>query len=290
MSQDRHDGWNWQNFSCYNLNQYMKKIISVGLLIIAFHASAQELFVLTEPASNMPAKTLGIRTMHSFMQQTSGSGINYHLMPELMWGINKNWMVHLQGFFSNRNNTLITEGGSVYAKYRFLSIDEVHSHFRMAAYGRLSKNNADIHQEEIETMGHNSGYELGMIATQLLNKVAISGSLSYERAGDNKPDYKFPVTQSNSALNYTLSVGKLILPKEYKSYKQVNVNLMLELLGQRLNGNGKSYLDIAPAAQLIINSQARIDLAYRKQLYSNMQRTATDGFILKLEYTFFNLF
>lgn len=260
------------------------------MLIIAFRASAQELFVFTEPASNMPAKSLGIRTMHSLMQQTVGTGINYHLMPELMWGINKNWMVHLQGFFSNRNNALITEGGSVYAKYRFLSIDDIHSHFRMAAYGRLSKNNADIHQEEIETMGHNTGYELGMIATKLIHKVAISGSLSYERAGDNTPDNKFPIAQSNTALNYTFSIGKLVFPKEYKSYKQVNLNLMLELLGQSLNGNGKSYLDIAPAAQLIINSQARIDLAYRKQLYSNMQRTAPDGVVLKFEYTIFNLF
>ncbi|MFM7838901.1 MAG: hypothetical protein ACKO6K_04990, partial [Chitinophagaceae bacterium] len=183
-----------------------------------------------------------------------------------------------------------TEGGSVYAKYRFYSKDDLKSHFRMALYGRYSFNKADIHQQELETMGHNTGYEGGFVATQLLHKVAISSSLSYERALDNRPNYKFPITESNNALNYTLSVGKLMLPKSYTSYKQLNVNLMVELLGQRLNENNKSYLDVAPSVQFIINSQARIDLAYRQELYSTMQRTAPNGVILKFEYTFFNVF
>lgn len=65
---------------------------------------------------------------------------------------------------------------------------------------------------------------------------------------------------------------------------------MLEFLGQWLNHTGKSYLDIAPSLQFIINSQARIDLAYRQELYSTMLRTAPNGVILKLEYTFFNTF
>jgi hypothetical protein len=81
-----------------------------------------------------------------------------------------------------------------------------------------------------------------------------------------------------------------MLPKSYSTYSQTNLNVMVELLGQRLNGNGKSYLDIAPSVQLIINSQARIDIGYRKELYSTMQRMAPNGVILKLEYTLFNVF
>lgn len=268
----------------------MSKKYLIGLLFF-FNTTlqAQELFVLTEPASNMAAKSLGFRAMNSFMNELDGSGINYHLMPEIMWGINNKWMVHAQGFFSNRINRLVTEGGSLYAKYRFLSNDDVHSHFRMATYTRLSINNSDIHQDEIETMGHNSGYELGLIATQLLNKVAISAAVSYEKAMDNGSAYKFPTTQSNSAINYTLSIGKLMLPKEYTSYNQTNVNLMVEMLGQSLS-NGKSFLDVAPSIQFIIKSQARIDFGYRYQLYNNMVRTAPNGFILKLEYNVFNFF
>jgi hypothetical protein len=61
------------------------------------------------------------------------------------------------------------------AKYRFYSEDDLNSHFRMA-YGRYSFNRADIHQEQIEILGHNTGFETGIIATKLLKKVAISSS------------------------------------------------------------------------------------------------------------------
>lgn len=268
----------------------MNKIFLGVFLIIHLTAFSQELFVFTEPASNMPAKSLGIRVMNGLMFESDGK-LNYHNMPELMWGINKKWMVHVQGFISNRQEGGVeAEGGSVYAKYRFFSEDDVQSHFRMALYGRYSLNRADIHQQELETMGHNTGYEGGFIATKLLHKVALSSSISYEKALDNKPDYKFPATESNRALNYTLSVGKLMLPKVYANYNQVNVNLMIELLGQRLNGNKKSFLDIGPAIQFIIKSQARVDLGYRRQIYSTMERTAPNGWVIKFEYSFFNVF
>lgn len=268
----------------------MKQIVLISFLLIHLNTFSQELFVFTEPASNMPAKSLGFRDMNGFFVEKDGK-LNYHNMPELMWGINKKWMVHAQGFISNRQDGgFETEGGSLYAKYRFFSKDALKKHFRMALYGRYSFNKADIHQQEIETMGHNTGYEAGFIVTQLLHKVAISSSISYEMALDNQPNYRFPNTESNSGMNYTLSAGKLMLPKVYTSYKQVNMNLMLELLGQRLNDNKKSFLDIAPSVQFIFNSQARIDIGYRHQLYSTMLRTAPNGIVLKFEYLFFNLF
>ena len=78
-------------------------------------------------------------------------------------------------------------------------------------------------------------------------------------------------------------------PKKYTSFKQTNINTMLEFVGQTITENGKSYLDVVPSVQFIINSQARVDLAYKKELYSSMQRATGDGFFLKLEYTFFNV-
>jgi len=267
----------------------MKKVIVFLAIILSLQSYAQELFVMTEPASNMPTGSVGVRAMNSFMYEKDGT-LNYHIMPELMWGISAKWMVHLQSFHSNRSTGgLKTEGGSVYLKYRFFSSDDLHKHFRLAAYARYSKNRADIHQDEIETMGHNTGYEAGLVATKLVNKLAISSSVSFEKALDNMPDYKFPTSQSNSATNYTLSLGKLMYPKKYTNFKQTNINLMCEFLGQRLNENGKSNLDIVPSIQFIIRSQARIDIAYRKELHSTMSRTAPNGFIVKFEYTFFNV-
>jgi hypothetical protein len=260
------------------------------MLLAASGTSAQELFVYTEPASNMPAKSLGIRVSNWLMNERMKSTYNYHLIPELMWGINKNLMLHTEGFLSNRNGTLKLEGAAVYAKYRFFSKDAVNRHFRMAGYGRMSINNAEIHQEEIETNGHNSGFETGIIATQLLHKLALSGSLSFEHALDNGKGNKFPAGQSRNAINYTLSAGRLILPRKYTSYKQTNMNIMVEALGQSLPGSGKIFIDLAPSVQFIINSQARIDLGYRKELYSNMIRDAPDGFLLRIEYLLFNVF
>ena len=78
----------------------MKKIIIIIFAFLIKKANAQELFVMTEPASNMPANSLGVRTMNSFMYEKTGV-LNYHIMPELMWGINQNWMIHLQSFHSS---------------------------------------------------------------------------------------------------------------------------------------------------------------------------------------------
>jgi hypothetical protein len=266
----------------------MRYLSIAFLLFISLNTKAQELFVMTEPASNAPAGSVGVRVGQSFMKNQMESGSMYNLTPEVTWGINKNLMVRTSAFLSNENNGLGLKGGGVYAKYRFLSVDDLQSHFRMAAFGRYSWNNSAIHQEAIDLGNGNSGYEAGLVATQLIHKVAISSSVSYARALNNS-DYNFPDFLGNSAVNYTLSVGKLMYPKKYTSFKQTNINTMLELVGQTITENGKSYLDVVPSIQFIINSQARIDLAYKKELYSSMQRATTDGVFLKLEYTFFNV-
>lgn len=268
----------------------MKKIIFLLLLFIFQNNYGQELFVVTDPASNIPANTLSIRMMQSVFKEQIETGYNYHAMPEITYGLTKNLMIRSTLFVSTRSNNLITEGASFYAKYRFFSVDDINSHFRMATFARYSFNKADIHQEEIEIMGHNTGFETGLIATQLIKKVAISSSISFEKAFDNKPDYAFPANQGNNATNYTLSIGKLMYPKKYTSYKQTNINFMLEFLGQTINQNGKSYLDAVPSVQFIINSQARIDFGYRQQLYNSMIRSAPNGVYLNLEYNFFNAF
>ncbi len=266
----------------------MRKLITIILLTGTLVDQAQELFVVTEPASNMPSGAVGFRLNQSVTKRVLQNGFDYFLMPELMWGINKGWMMHTSIFASNGTSNLEAEGGSIYAKYRIFSVDDVHSHFRMAGFGRFSINSSPVHQEVIETMRHNSGYEMGLVATQLLGKVAISSSLSFEKALNNQ-SHDFPSWQSDNATNYTLSIGKLMHPKRYTDFKQTNVNLMLEFVGQTLNENGKSFLDAVPSVQFIINSQARIDIGYRTQLLSSMHRHSTSAVILNLEYTFFNV-
>jgi hypothetical protein len=269
----------------------MRHILTIALFSITSKVMSQELFVYTEPASNMPAKSFGLRLNNSIMREKETGDINYHLMPELMLGLSKKFMIHADAFISNRNGSASAEGGSIYTKYRFLSNDDVHAHFRLAVYGRYSFNNSEIHQTEINLMGHNSGYEAGLIATQLLHKVAISSGLSLIKATDNGNNHKYLYgTLDSRAINHTLSIGKLMLPKAYTGYNQTNVNLMLEILSQLNLGSGKYYTDMAPSIQFIIGSVARIDLGYRQQLGTTLERTAPNGFLVRLEYNLFNAF
>lgn len=249
--------------------------------------NAQELFVVTEPASNIPAKSLNLRLANYFMQIDTSKKTSYHAMPEIAFGINNNLMLRVSIVSSNRLLKLNAEGINLYAKYRFFSKDDVHKHFRMAAFARWSTNNSPIHMQEMNLLMHNSGYEVGTVATGLLHKTAISTSVSYQRA-ISTAKVKNPFIDLQNSANYSLSFGQLLLPKKYTSYKQTNVNVMLEFLGQVNPGNNKGYLDIVPSIQAIFNSVARLDIGYRTQIAGTIQRDFSKGFILKLEYNIFN--
>jgi len=250
--------------------------------------SAQELFVYTEPSSNMPAKSIGIR-LSNWLMGDNTNHIEYHFLPEIMWGINKRLMLHVEGYFSNSMGGFTGEGAGLYAKYRFYSKDKVYKHFRMAAFTRLSTNNEPIRQEEIATNGYNTGYQVGLIGTQLLHKTALSITTYYEQALNNLNGYEYPQSLSRNAVNYDFSIGRLILPKTYTGYKQTNMNIMVEFLGQSLLGNGKQFTDIALSTQFIFNSQTRMDVGYKRELYSNMQRTLPNGFLIRVEHLLYNV-
>ncbi len=265
----------------------MKKLLFLIFLSFGFikHLSAQELFTYTEPASNMAKGTLGFRLNSTLMKDEVALNNNLHINPEVMFGITKKWMIHLEGVLSNEG--LVS--GSLYLKYRFYSIDEVHSHFRMAAFSRFAINNSHLHQQAIDLNSYNSGYETGLVATKLQHKVALSASLAWDHALDNKNEinYRFP-NNNRDAVNYTFSVGKLLLPKNYKDYDQTNMNGMVEMLCQTNLNTGKTFIDLAPVIQFIFLSKMRADISYRFSLSNDLYRSASKGFLLRLEYNVFN--
>ncbi|CAL1516875.1 hypothetical protein [Chitinophaga sp. MM2321] len=286
----------------------MKQIlmIAVAWLAMGRFATAQELYVNTEPASNMPANSLGIRLTNKFLKMEHTGDMGMRFEPEIMWGVNKNLMLHAIGYASNMMQPSIrTEGGSVYAKYRFLSQDKQHAHFRMAAYvkGSVIDNpyypvmEAGAHptrkpynNRELELEGATSGVSGGVIATQLLHKLALSTTLGYNRYMNNLKD-NIPDGFSKNSVNYSLSAGYLVLPVKYKNYNQTNLNLYLELLGKTNTdamGRG-SYLDIAPAVQFIFNSTTRLDLSYRTQVAGEMPRNTFNSFLIRFEHNIFNI-
>ena len=269
----------------------MKAFILFSFLLASTAGKAQELYSMTDPASNIAAGSIAFRVDNWIMDELKSSRINYHLIPEISLGISKKLMVRGSVFFSNRNEQFRGEGGSIYAKYRFLSNDDVQKHFRMAVFGTVSYNNSDIHQEEINLNGHNTGFEIGIVGTQLLRRLALSSAISFVDASDNGNNNKFVYGSENSrAINISFSAGRLMFPREYKDYHQTNINLMIETLCQVNTGSGKYYVDVAPTVQFIFNSQSRIDIGYKKQISADLLRTAPNGLFIRFEHIFFNAF
>jgi hypothetical protein len=263
-------------------------IVALGLMAPAGTLLAQELYVNTEPASNMATRSLGIRLEN---QGFNSNGLKDRSTLELMYGASKNLMLHTVFYASNFNQSAKHfEGASAYAKYRFLSVDSVQSHFRGAVFAKLSTINNPFINQEISLEGDNSGWQSGVIFTQLVHKLALSGSASYLRAFDNRGGYKLPISNARDAIGYSLSAGYLVFPKTYTDYKQVNLNLYIELLGKSNPGYAQSYLDAAPAVQLIFNSVFRVDLSYRTPLYNEMTRNSKNMYLVRLEYNLFNIF
>lgn len=295
----------------------VKKYLIIVFILIGHYAIAQELYVSTEPASNMATGSMGLRLNSKlFYMEHNGKYSGYRIEPEIMFGVNKKVMLHVAGYLSNMFQSQTKfEGGSLYAKYRFYSQDDVHEHFRLAAYGKVSViNNPQIfittaqhlfpdgnggfisHEEQlhlqsndIDLDGNNSGMAAGIVATKLKNKFALSGSAGYTTRWNNI-DHATEIFQPRHAITYTASAGLLLLPKEYTSYNQTNVNLYMEMLGQSYTDKKQYYIDVAPAVQFIFNSIARLDLSYRKQLSGNVTRLSNSSFMVRLEYNLLNIF
>ena len=268
----------------------MKKIILLALTAFASAQAvlAQELYVFSEPASNMPSKAVAVRITNEGMFSPDFSSRS---VAEVMLGVNKNLMFHAQGFLSDLDGRYRLEGGSFYAKYRFLTIDETHSHFRGAAFARVSTSNRTAISEDINLEGDNGGWQSGVVFTQLIHKLALSGALSYSKVFNNEHQKKHLVHGgANQMINYSLSSGYLLLPFKYKNYKQPNFNLYFEVLGRTNPDNGHSAVDFAPALQLILNSKTRVDLGYRFQVAGNIEnRYFQNMYLARVEFNFFNV-
>ena len=271
----------------------MKNVFFLLLLSLKTTLHAQELYPYTEPASNMPTHSLSLKNTSVFQRNTHDNNIVQRHMPEVMFGLSKKWMLHLSTTLSNMHQPqVIWEGAKVYAKYRFLSNDDVHKHFRMAVFGAaaFSRNHLD-HNEINIAMGDQSGLQGGLIATQLWNKLAFSATGSWnEVLNDERWNKIFPNRYAVHAVNYSLSAGYLLAPFQYKDYTQTNINLYAELLGSRNVDfpQEKYYVDFAPSVQAIFNSTAKLNLGYRFQVSGDIYRLSQKNWMVSFEYIFLN--
>lgn len=290
-----------------------KKIWIICLCLCLQKLQAQELYIFTEPASNVPAKSTVMRFNGMHMPMQFDNSTSSRMMLEAMFGLSSKWMLKLNTTASDMfQSRYKLEGAGAYLKYRFISNDGLHSHFRMAAFGKVSLvgNPASMTRTEVHNLpgggqhtvkyqhytndlsldGNQSGWSAGIVGTQLLHKLAVSGTLAYTRRMDNLGGNKFTAIDARSAMMYSLSAGYLVFPKSYKNYKQVNLNLYTEFLGGSLLDQSGSFLDMAPAVQLIFNSTVKLNAAYRFQLNGDINRYNTKQFLIGIDWSFLNTF
>jgi hypothetical protein len=272
----------------------MKKYCTLIILALGIsHLRAQELYVYTEPASNMPAHSISTKLTGYFVTSDNIYGrFSQRYKPEIMLGISKKLMVHLSGTVGNMHTSdFRLESGAVYVKYRFLSHDDIHRHFRMAVFADAVKTNAPFHYEDISLAGDKSGVEAGLIATQLLNKLALSATVGHTEVLDHSRNDKvlYVPERAYQSMNYAFSAGYLLFPKNYRNFKQTNMNLYTEFLAQQTLDRKQHYIDMAPAIQFIFNSISKLNLGYRFQVAGNMQRMSKQSLLVSYEYTFLNV-
>lgn len=269
----------------------MKYLASI-LLSVFFHFSglAQELFPMTEPASNMASDGLGLR-LGTNNYQSNNSTIKSQVKSEVMYGINARWMFHINGYFSDfYSKAFLFQGVGSYFKYRFLSMDSEHRHTRMAAFGRVTYNPTKNYTSDLNIEGAQSGLAAGLVITQLLHRLALSVTLNETKA------YSSTGIIPENSFNYNLSAGYLIYPRKYTNYKQTNCNLYVEAMGKTITANPEnnfaagSSLDIIPSIQFIFNSQTRLDISYKRSVYNTIVYNAHQSIMVKVEHNIFNAF
>ena len=285
--------------------------ITVLSFISTYKCSAQELFPHNEIASSVPKNVLGLRL---FGESYDESGTQRNMVAlRMMYGVTSRLSVSVTPSLSNHhsknlplglvththsNNDTIYQTGNFtrgihyeyrfngihfLAKYRVISNDGDHEHFRVAFYAEGSVNNSAHDESEPNLMDDTKGFGGGILVTYLKNHFAVSLSSGFVKPGtytETTPDFyggeqTTSLTYGNS-ISYNLSFGYLIYPFQYKKYSETNVNVYLEFMGKSygqakviqnnrniepqtellLSGN---YIEMHPGLQFIIDSNLRFD-------------------------------
>lgn len=275
----------------------MKSLLFVFFVLMVFPSWSQELYVFSEPASNVPARSISFKYGGKWVNEATPlyEQVSSRQMLESSLGLNKKLMLRPAITFSNMYRSYPDqrqefESISLYLKYRFLSVDEVHRHFRASFYWKALVSSNPLKYDELTIDGDQTASQFGIIATQLVNKLAVSATASIHQVLDKERFMKYsgPRRFGYQAFNYSLSAGYLLFPKKYKSYEQTNFNLYFELLGGLGLDRKYSFVDFAPALQLILKSSSKLNMGYRFQVGGSAYRMATNGIYLSFEKTFLN--
>lgn len=296
----------------------MKFVFAIlSLLLMYIPCRAQELFPMQEAASTLPKGSWSFRLSNDFFKDR-GNRSKYQNHFRVMYGLTphlslyataslsnhhlRNFPIDLRGFLINHHSRLYPEtpylmdGVHLYAKLRVFSLDEPYKHTRIALFGEASRMLNAHDEAEPNLQGDNSGLGGGVIVTRLQQRFALSFTCAYtyplplhEQNERRKIDFYYPTSWA-----YNVSMGYRVYPKVYSSYKNVNINIYLEVLNKTY-GDSKMYIndvqydynlfrifeprvyesltanaysEVRPSVQFVFNSTQRLDLGLALPVYS----------------------
>lgn len=295
----------------------MRRISILVLVMLLGQASlsAQELFIHNAPASVLPKGAWTVRTMTNLYREDGYTRLWQGL--EVMYGVSKSFEVGLTMGISNHNHpSLVSElfneddpnhdhsghqhgiggtdaatgnpehvhpmqftGARLYSQFKFLNLDGPNRHLRMASYHIISANRTAHNFSEPNLLHRNAGLGAGLIMTGLYKKAAASlrvGGILPFGYREKSPNRYF---RSGRAIEYALSLGYLLYPRSYRSYRQLNLNLYMEFMGKVhtesviYEGTTRHlpyrfpeltigrYLELRPGIQAILGSRYRLSLS-----------------------------
>ena len=216
------------------------------LFIHTYILSAQELYINSEPASLIPKGTKVVRLTNSniFLDGSNimGSISNAFIVtPSLSYGLSKKIMVSGSFQFANKpyEQDMMPNFGfngvKLYSKQRILTTDKDKYHTRLSSFIKYSYHENKFMKDNLDLELQDTGFELGLIGTQLIKKLAISITSGFTRISNIDEKFtqgttvKWQKTNVNTFKN-SISAGYLLFPRKYKSYNQTNFNLYLEYI------------------------------------------------------------
>tara|TARA_Y100001933_G_C18807955_1_gene483734 strand:+ start:51 stop:743 length:693 start_codon:yes stop_codon:yes gene_type:complete len=225
-----------------------------------------------------------------------GIGNAIIMSPSISYGLSKKIMVSGSFQFSNKpyeQDMMPNFGFSGFklsSKQRILTTDKQKYHTRLSSFIKYSYHDNKFMKDNLDIEIQDTGFEFGIIGTQLINKLAISVTSAVTRISNIDEKYTNGSTVKWQSINLntiqnSISAGYLLFPRKYKSYKQTNFNLYLEYLTNTILT--KDYPDrynkfsstLAPGIQFIIMSRSRLDFSYKIR-----SGTMPDEFLVKLTY------
>ena len=263
----------------------MRIIFILLFLFNSIISNSQELYINTEPASLIPKGTKVVRLTNSniFLSGSNimGSISNAFLVtPSLAYGLSKKIMVSGSFQFANKpfEQDMMPNFGfngfKIYSKQRILSTDKEKYHTRLSSFIKFSYHEDKFMKDNIDLELQDTGFEFGLIGTQLINKLAISITSAFTRVSNidvkstQGSTVKWQTTNLSTSKN-SISAGYLLFPRKYKSYKQTNFNLYLEYITNTIltkdfpNNYHKFSSTLAPGIQFILLSRSRLDFSYK---------------------------